>query len=175
MFRLLKGKICVKSGPNLDGIMRSADSVVREYDIEISKISTVVFAMSIPVVLLLGLLNNEQLPTILTSHDKLLHFFVFAMETALFLNCFVKVKIALKAYGVAVKIDRFVLFVVFCVVVGGIGGEYLQNFVNPKRSFDCYDMVCNCLGSALGYVLRESLVSEYLVRQPVVRRYLQRQ
>lgn len=154
MSRLLKGKIRLNSGPNLDGLLRSENSAIRTYDIEISKVNTVVFIFSIPLVLLLGLLNNELIPTILTCNDKLVHFFVFAMETVLFLNCFVKASIVLKVVGLETRINDFHLFVVFCVLLGGIGGEFFQNFVNPKRSFDYYDMLCNCVGSTLGYVVK---------------------
>ena len=156
MFRIFRGTYTFKSSLSLDNSIDNNNSIFKEYYIEISKVHTLSFIMSVPVALLLGLLDNTLLPSILTYNDKILHFSVFTIETIMFLNCFKTLKVLMKISNLPIiKIDHLFLFFSCCIVIGSIGSEFFQHFINPNRSFDYYDMLCNCLGSTLGYVIRK--------------------
>ncbi|XBW37562.1 hypothetical protein QEN19_003143 [Hanseniaspora menglaensis] len=127
---------------------------IKDYDIKLLTLNIFIFLASVPVVLVIGLLNNEYLPALLTKNDKVLHFGVFGIESVLFLNCFSKFKATIKPPHLSsFTVNYLHIFLVFCILFGAIGSEFLQNFINPKRSFDYFDMICNCTGSSLGYSL----------------------
>lgn len=78
-------------------------------------------------------------------NDKVIHFTAFFVLTGLFYWC---VDIPNR------KLLRIVVFVV-CVVIAGIGSEFLQELINPRRQFDLGDIVCNECGSLLALLMSE--------------------
>jgi len=102
--------------------------------------------LSVPIALYLGVTNNNGF---MEGYDKLVHFSVFMIETFLF-NKSIK---SFRFTNYTVDLNRHHLNFFVCFMVGCVGSEYFQHFVNPNRAFDLNDIMANLLGSTLGYAL----------------------
>ncbi|GMF05427.1 unnamed protein product [Ambrosiozyma monospora] len=72
-------------------------------------------------------------------HDKWIHFTMFFVMSFLF-------------YWIldsnSMRTIRNLTFIV-CTLIGGIGSEFVQHIISPKRTFDVYDILANVCGSTL--------------------------
>jgi len=76
------------------------------------------------------------------KHDKFIHFVTFFLLTLMFYWLF---------DTSSIRAIRNLTFVI-CVLVGGIGSEFIQGLL-PYREFDSKDIVCNVLGSSAALIL----------------------
>ncbi|GAA5839746.1 hypothetical protein JCM9279_005156 [Rhodotorula babjevae] len=109
--------------------------------------------LSLLVLSLLGFhptLAHHLAPPDVPFSDKVLHFVCFATATALFYACWV---VEEHARRVAVwRYFKEAATVVVCMLVGGIGSEFLQSLL-PYKTFQPGDVVANLLGSGLALAL----------------------
>ncbi|GAA5927203.1 hypothetical protein JCM3775_002477 [Rhodotorula graminis] len=109
--------------------------------------------LSLLVLSLLGFhptLAHHLAPPQVPLSDKVLHFVCFAAATALFYACWV---VDESARRVAVwRYFKEAATVVVCMLVGGIGSEFLQSLL-PYKTFQPGDVVANLLGSGIALAL----------------------
>ncbi|GAA5894743.1 hypothetical protein JCM8208_006057 [Rhodotorula glutinis] len=109
--------------------------------------------LSLLVLSLLGFhptLAHHLAPPQVPFSDKVLHSVCFAAATALFYACWV---VEESARRVAVwRYFKEGATVVVCMLVGGIGSEFLQSLL-PYKTFQPGDVVANLLGSGLALAL----------------------
>lgn len=102
----------------------------------VRKSALLLFALGIALAAYLGFAN------ISFRNDKLLHFSVFFLLTALFYWLF---------DTQSTRAIRNMTFVC-CTLAGGIGSEFVQALL-PYRSFDVMDIIANIVGSLLALLL----------------------
>jgi VanZ family protein len=103
------------------------------------------------IVLVLTLIPGRNLPDVrFFQFDKLVHIFIFAVM--MLLTCYGLKKISeVKNRPVAPVRVAMIYSIIF-----GIGIEVIQQFV-PGRSFSLADVLANCIGVALAYLIFNSV------------------
>ena len=82
-------------------------------------------------------------------HDKLIHFTMFFIMSFLF-YWIIDIN-SIPNFSNHLRNITFVL----CTLIGGIGSEFLQNYLSPTRTFDYYDILTNICGSVSAIILSD--------------------
>lgn len=108
--------------------------------------------------------TNDKVASVVTGHDKLVHFMAFLVESWLFVRMLAcrRIEICLRRriYDLDngrtwefTSIDKYVVAVVVCLF-SAVGSEFLQSFLSHgRRTFDLMDMAYNVVGSIVGILI----------------------
>lgn len=106
--------------------------------------------------------TDDKVASVVTGHDKVVHFVAFMVESWLFVRMLACRQVALPFKRLAndldhgaiyeyKTVDKYVLALVVCSVCSAVGSEFLQSFLSRgRRTFDPMDMAYNVLGSVVG-------------------------
>jgi len=90
-----------------------------------------------------SLVSLSGVPSLGSSYDdKIFHFLAYVVLAFLWVTYFKTVK---------KKNGRVVVF--FFLILFGVVLELIQHQVNPKRTYDIYDLIANCIGVSLGTLI----------------------
>ncbi|CAO1622365.1 unnamed protein product [Parajaminaea phylloscopi] len=118
---------------------------------------------------LLGLLGFHPAGSSVPINDKVLHFVCFFLATALFYAVW-DVDESARRHSALWRRMPLILSFAVCLLVGGIGSEFVQALL-PFKRFDPFDILANLCGSSLGLWASYHAEKRYRLDREVRRLY----
>ncbi|MBK5285302.1 MAG: VanZ family protein [Bacteroidia bacterium] len=99
-------------------------------------------------ILLLTMTSGKEFPSVsLLSFDKIVHVFLFSVQSYLFFRAFIRQsRFPLLRY-------HPVVFSLLLSILIGAATELIQAFLFTDRSGDVFDFVANCIGTGTGVLI----------------------
>jgi VanZ family protein len=99
-------------------------------------------------IFLLTLTSGKEFPeVILVSFDKLIHVFMFIVQSYLLMRGFIRQPVVL-----SLRYSPAIFSLLFALLIGA-STELMQAFLLTDRSGDIYDFISNCIGSIAGVMI----------------------
>jgi len=99
-------------------------------------------------ILLLTMTSGKEFPSVsLLSFDKIVHVFLFSVQSYLFFRAFIR-----QSRFISLRYHPIVFSLLFSILLGA-STELIQAFVLTDRSGDVFDFIANCIGTGTGVLI----------------------